>query len=365
MLSFYARKKTHAKTDVKLEENSVFCSFILQVFNRDEPDREKVVHVTIKASDNGRPQLEDVCTIRVKVKDKNDNKPIFDRGSYDEPIAQDTPVGTQIMRVSATDVDEGANQQVVYDLIATRKPSDIEYFEWHWQTGVISLKQKLDKPQGHVFELKAIASDNGNPKQSTEIDVTLEVREGKNKPPSFVNGPGSELPLKESYNDYARPIAKYTAQSNIPGDDTLFFHLVSGRTEKTNKDGTFVAKQDTQNPNSVQIYLVKPLDYEKVQSYTLTLQVRNNPDLVAEAQLTLQIEDENDEPPRFTTVESGSVLEHEPSGTVVMTISAVDNDETYPNNRVRYKISARNPKDIRDKFEINADTGKNYVSNDT
>ena len=78
--------------------------------------------MTVKASDKGRPQLEDVCTLSVKVKDKNDNKPIFDRGQYDEPVAQDTPVGTQIMRVSATDVDEGENQKISYDLSATRIP---------------------------------------------------------------------------------------------------------------------------------------------------------------------------------------------------------------------------------------------------
>ena len=98
-----------------------------QVFNRDEPDREKLVHVTVKASDKGRPQLEDVCTLSVKVKDKNDNKPIFDRGQYDEPVAQDTPVGTQIMRVSATDVDEGENQKISYDLSATRIPGLLIY----------------------------------------------------------------------------------------------------------------------------------------------------------------------------------------------------------------------------------------------
>ena len=51
-------------------------------------------------------------------------------------------------------------------------------------------------------------------------------------------------------------------------------------------DGTFRAKQDSADPTSVNIYLVKSLEYEKVNSYTLTLQVRNSPDLVAEAQLT-------------------------------------------------------------------------------
>ena len=44
-----------------------------------------------------------------------------------------------------------------------------------------------------------------------------------------------------------------------------------------------------------------------------------------------------------------------------MQVSAVDNDGTYPNNRVRYKISDRNAQGIKDKFEINADTGMIYI----
>lgn len=59
-----------------------------QVFNRDEPDRVKSVYVTVKATDNGRPQLEDVCTLKVKIKDRNDNAPVFDRAKYDMDIAQ-------------------------------------------------------------------------------------------------------------------------------------------------------------------------------------------------------------------------------------------------------------------------------------
>ena len=62
------------------------CPF--QIFNRDEPDREKLVHVTVKASDNGRPSLEDVCTLAVKINDVNDNSPVFDRANYGVPIAQ-------------------------------------------------------------------------------------------------------------------------------------------------------------------------------------------------------------------------------------------------------------------------------------
>merc|ERR1719356_1519172 len=77
-----------------------------------------------------RPPLEDVCTIEVNIKDINDNAPIFDRANYDVPVAQDTPVDHRILRLSATDVDEGPNQQITYTLSSEKFPTDIEFFRW-------------------------------------------------------------------------------------------------------------------------------------------------------------------------------------------------------------------------------------------
>ena len=68
-----------------------------------------------------------------------------------------------ILRVSATDVDEGRNQDISYTLEATRFPQDLDYFRWDEKTGEIWLKKKLDKPQSSRFQLKAIARDNGSP----------------------------------------------------------------------------------------------------------------------------------------------------------------------------------------------------------
>ena len=60
--------------------------------------------------------------------------------------------------------------------------------------------------------------------------------------------------------------------------------------------------------NEVKIYLAKTMVYEAVKEYTLTLQVRNAPDLVAEALLIIKVKDVNNLAPIFTNVESGSVL---------------------------------------------------------
>ena len=46
----------------------------------------------------------------------------------------------------------------------------------------------------------------------------------------------------------------------------MYFELVSGRTEQA---ATFRAVPDPENQNEVIIYLAKPLENEKVNSYTL------------------------------------------------------------------------------------------------
>ena len=58
------------------------------------------------------------------------------------------------------------------------------------------------------------------------------MKESSNKPPTFETGPGSEIAISESYVDFGQPVATYTARSNVPGDDTVFFQLMRGRTEQ-------------------------------------------------------------------------------------------------------------------------------------
>merc|ERR1719342_1618590 len=254
------------------------------------------------------------------------------------------------------DVDEGENHRITYELRAENFPADLEYFRWDEKTGVVKLAKKLDKPQSSVFLLTAIARDNGLNPLYSEIPVSVEVRESNNKPPKFKVGPGAEIDLSEGSLDFSNPIATYTADSQIPGDTSVYFELVNGATEQTNQQATFRAVLNDKYENQVDIYQAKQLQYEKVNKYTLTIQVRNNHELVAEAQLNIKVKDENNQAPVFNNIESGSVLEHEPPGTVVMQVTAIDADGTYPNNKIIYKLDERSG--LGDKFEIDEKTGR-------
>lgn len=68
----------------------------LQVFDR-EGDDGKFVSVTIKATDQGDPSLEGVCSFTVEITDVNDNPPLFDRQVRTD-IQSKTRAGTGALR---------------------------------------------------------------------------------------------------------------------------------------------------------------------------------------------------------------------------------------------------------------------------
>lgn len=62
--------------------------------------------------------------------------------------------------------------------------------------------------------------------------------------------------------------------------------------------------------------------------------LQNKYNLAAETVLNIAVLDVNDNIPVFTEVASGTVLEHEPVGTPVMQVRAIDADGTSPHNQV-------------------------------
>ena len=69
-------------------------------------------------------------------------------------------------------------------------------------------------------------------------------------------------------------------------------------------------------------------------SLFLSLCLQNKYNLAAETQITVRVEDENDNKPNFQEGLVGTVLENEPIGTSVMRVRAYDLDGTSPNNKV-------------------------------
>ncbi|KAF5274763.1 hypothetical protein FQR65_LT04316 [Abscondita terminalis] len=321
------------------------------VFDRDEPSRETEKYITVKATDNGRPPLVDICTFKVTIEDINDNEPMFDYVVYNVQVAEDTEENEEVMRILAYDYDDGVNSVMTYELLP-RSPNGEdpnEYFRLDVNTGVIYLVKSLNKRKGQVIQMLGVAYDNGIPRLHTTVDINIEVVDSHKKPPVFEEYPQSPIMLKENIRDYEYKIATFRAKSNIeqPG---LQFELLKGKTTQTNKDQTFKLTQEGEN--EAYITLGRLLDYETVPEYQLTVRVTNK-EVAATVSFEIKVEDVNDEIPTFIDSVTGSVLENEEPGAPVMQVRAIDKDGTSANNIVSYELQ-----NLQDLFKIDKHTGK-------
>lgn len=63
--------------------------------------------LVVQAQDNGHPSLSSTLTVYCNVLDLNDNAPVFDPMSYSNEIFENVVIGTDVVTVSATDIDSG------------------------------------------------------------------------------------------------------------------------------------------------------------------------------------------------------------------------------------------------------------------
>ena len=63
---------------------------------------------------------------------------------YIENVKQDTNIGTNILRVSASDEDADNNGAIRYSITAPVDPTDLDYFDIQPESGWIYLRKPLD-----------------------------------------------------------------------------------------------------------------------------------------------------------------------------------------------------------------------------
>ncbi|XP_043276745.1 neural-cadherin isoform X3 [Venturia canescens] len=326
-----------------------------KVFDR-EGDDGKFVSVTIKATDQGEPSLEGVCSFTVEITDVNDNPPLFDRQKYVENVKQDASAGTNILRVSASDEDADNNGAIMYSLSSPNKDQGLDYFEIQPESGWIVLKKPLDRDR---YRLRVRASDKGTPVLYADVDVELDVVDRNNKPPLWDLNVYGPIHIKENVT-VGTVVTSVKASSGIENNPTVFYRLMPGSTAQTNKLHTFYLQQRSEgNVTWADVKVNHQLDYESIKEYNLTIRVENNgaQQLASEATVFIILKDVNDEIPLFTEREQETVLEGEPIGSNVTQVNAIDKDGTSPNNLVTYHVVNSSRNEGKDYFQIDRKTG--------
>lgn len=302
-----------------------------------ELDREVQAsyQLQLTASDNGVPPKSGSTLLKISISDSNDNSPAFDEQAYAINLLENSPLGTLIIDLNATDPDEGTNGKIVYSFSSHVSPKILETFKIHPENGHITLIKKVDYETSASYELDVQAQDLGPNSIPGLCKIVVKVVDvNDNKPEININlmTPGKE---EVAYISEGAPVDTFIALVRVDDiDGGLNGEVVC----RLHGHGHF-RLQKTHEKNYMILTNVS-LDREKRSEYSLTViaEDRGSPSLSTIKHFTVQVLDENDNPPcfeksRYEVFKS----ENNSPGAYLMTVVASDPD-LGTNGQVTYTI---------------------------
>ncbi|XP_047441579.1 protocadherin-18b isoform X3 [Mugil cephalus] len=289
----------------------------------------------LTASDNGVPPKSGSTLLKISISDSNDNSPAFDEQAYIISLMENSPLGTLIIDLNATDPDEGTNGKIVYSFSSHVSPKILETFKINPENGHITLIKKVDYESTASYELDVQAQDLGPNSIPGLCKIVVKVVDvNDNKPEININlmTPGKE---EVAYISECAPVDTFIALVRVDDSDTGLNGEVVCR---LHGHGHF-RLQKTYEKNYMILTNVS-LDREKRSEYSLTViaEDRGSPSLSTIKHFTVQVLDENDNPPRFEKSRYEVFKsENNSPGAYLMTVVALDPD-LGTNGQVTYTI---------------------------
>ncbi|XP_075715463.1 protocadherin gamma-C5-like [Rhinoderma darwinii] len=159
-------------------------------------DREETSQYTIEltASDLGSPPLYSKTSVTLSVSDINDNAPVFTQSTYNAFITENSDPGTLLCTVSATDLDEGVNSDLVYSIVESQiDGSSVSSFVYiHSSDGNIYAQRSFDYEHIQVLQITIKVEDSGSPQLSSTVPVFIFILDTNDNPPTLLYPEHSE-----------------------------------------------------------------------------------------------------------------------------------------------------------------------------
>ncbi|XP_012890544.1 PREDICTED: protocadherin-19 isoform X2 [Dipodomys ordii] len=321
-------------------------------------DRETQSHYSfrITALDGGDPPHLGTVGLSIKVTDSNDNNPVFGESTYAVSVPENSPPNTPVIRLNASDPDEGTNGQVVYSFYGYVNDRTRELFQIDPHSGLVTVTGALDYEEGHVYELDVQAKDLGPNSIPAHCKVTVSVLDTNDNPPVInLLSVNSELvEVSES-----APPGYVIALVRVSDRDSG----LNGRVQCRLLGNVPFRLQEYESFST--ILVDGRLDREQHDQYNLTIQARDGgvPMLQSAKSFTVRITDENDNHPHFSKPYYQVIVqENNTPGAYLLSVSARDPDLGL-NGSVSYQIV---PSQVRDMpvftyVSINPNSGDIYA----
>ncbi|XP_057269676.1 protocadherin gamma-A2-like isoform X8 [Pezoporus wallicus] len=316
-------------------------------------DREEAAfhELVLRARDGGEPAQTGTARIRVTVLDANDNAPVFSQEEYTARVAEDVPVGSVLVTITASDADEGLNGNVKYSLKKiTAKASRV--FELDAETGALTLVRPLDFEEGDSYELQVQARDGGELFDAAKIVITV----------TDVNDNAPEISVRSALTEISEDAQAGTVVALLHVQDRD--SGANGQVRCSLDEGVPFRLRSSQG-SYYSVVTAGELDREKVSEYNVTVRAVDggSPAMQSSAVLALRVLDVNDNAPVFAEPRySARLAENNAAGALVLTVRASDEDWGQ-NARVRYRLSEGRVRDapLSSYVSVQAETGALYA----
>ncbi|XP_027730465.1 protocadherin gamma-A4-like, partial [Vombatus ursinus] len=313
---------------------------------------EEPVHLlTLTASDGGDPILSGTLRVPVTVLDANDNAPEFTQSVYTVNVPENLAQGTQLLTVSATDLDEGINGEVTYYFQKSMEKTS-RLFHLNALTGDITVLEYLDYEECNFYEIDIEARDGAGLLAIAKVLLkVLDVND--NAPDITITSVTSSVSENSAAGSIIALFNVHDKDSGENGQVTCSIpeHLPF--------------KLEKSYGNYYSLVTDRALDREQVSMYNVTVTATDggNPPLSTFIHISLHIEDTNDNPPVFVqTSYSAYVMENNPRGTSIYSLTALDPD-IGENGHITYSITddSVHGAPLSSYVSINSETGILYA----
>ncbi|XP_043094019.1 protocadherin Fat 1-like [Puntigrus tetrazona] len=293
---------------------------IILVKRSEDLDRETTAsfRFQVEAQEKSLPTNTATADVTIVLLDENDNSPQFTASKYEGKVFSNQTAGMQVVKVEATDLDEGSNGEITYSIEFGNEKG---HFEINENNGEIRLVNEIDLVDNNILEfaLYVTAKDGGAISRSTAAMVN-------------VKAPGESHPqfLRDTYQGQ---VEEDQADAEIVKLDFLSLDpIVPVMLTVVSEDDKFSINQDT----GVLLTKVK-LDFEEKSSYTVQVSISDGTNLDT-ASVLVEVLDINDNSPVFGTHPATvQVPEDHAVGDDVTSVTATDADSGF-NGEVRYTL---------------------------
>ncbi|KAM8902405.1 protocadherin Fat 3-like isoform 3-T3 [Spinachia spinachia] len=277
--------------------------------------------LTVRVTDNGSPPLSTTTIVRIAVTLSDNAGPKFPQPEYQAEITEKAVMGTSVTTVSAA-----SQSTLTYDI---KQGNTDQVFQLNQYSGVISTQKSLDYETTGSYILIVQATNMAG--MASNVTLIIQVVDENDNPPVFqqlhYHGSISEAAPVNSLvlNSDDSPLVIKATDADRNQNALLVYQIV----EETAK--IFF----TVDSGTGSIRTIANLDHETFSTFRFHVHVRDNgkPQLTAESptEVTIQVIDTNDSPPRFTQNAYEIVLLLPTYvGVEVLQVSALDPDEDVP-----------------------------------